>query len=239
MKELENLPPGIEIYTNIISSAEAEYLIDNVENAVNNNFYDQQLIAGTKGGNSITVNGNTLTKTEDMRICNTQWGIPNLHSPDATCLRRNNGINLSEHGFLNTQCICGIKEIDGLIGKLMLKCLEKYINKYQIGFTQDEGLLIIKQGENHTNEYSYDDNPFINRILSMHMPLNINNGEEYMKFKYFDFSVVLSKPSIILFPSSFIYSYSKNKIDGLYEIQNYFNNNPNQEYLEQLFGNNN
>lgn len=209
MKQLDNLPVGIEIFTNIISNLEAEYLIDKVENAVNEN-----------------------------NNCSCKWGIPSLHSPDITCLRRNLGINISEHGFLNADCDCGIREIDATIGKLMLKCLEKYIAKYSIGFTQDEGLIIIKQGEDHVTENGIDDNPFVNRVLSMHMPLNISDGQKYMYFPFFDFEISLSSPSIILFPSNFIYSYSKSKIDGLYEVQNYLNNDPSQEYLNQIFANN-
>jgi hypothetical protein len=87
-------------------------------------------------------------------------------------------------------------------------------------------------------ELGVDDNPFINRVISMHMPLNINGGQEYIKFQHLDFSITLTGPSVILFPSNFIYSYSKTKNEGLYEIQNYLNNNPTQEFLEAVFNDN-
>jgi hypothetical protein len=209
MKQLNNLPKGIEIFTQMLSSIEAEYLIDKIESGI-----------GSENN------------------CKCEWGIPVLHSPDASCLRRNLAINISEHSFQNTECNCGIREIDSMIGKIMLKCLDKYTSKYGIPFTQDEGFIVVKQGDEHVEEFGVDDNPFINRVISMHMPLNINGGQEYIKFQHLDFSITLTGPSVILFPSNFIYSYSKTKNEGLYEIQNYLNNNPTQEFLEAVFNDN-
>lgn len=209
MDQISNLPLGVEIYTKIMSPLEAEYLIDKIENSIN--FSDE---------------------------CNCSWGEPSLHSPDITCLRRNLAINLSNHAFLNTKCVCGIREIDAMLGKIMLKCLKKYTDKYPIGFTQDEGMIVVKQGDNHMDVEGVDDNPFVNRVLSMHMPLNIDSSIEYINFPVLDFSISVSSPSIILFPSNFIYAYSKINNPGLYEVQNYLNNNPSQEYLESIFSEN-
>lgn len=206
MKEIVNLPHGIEVYSGIISNGEAEFLIDKVESAINS-----------------------------KNKCDVHWGTPTLHSPDITCLRKNLAVNLSEHSFMNTSCNCGIKEIESTLGKAMLKCLDKYTKKYSIGLTQDEGFLIVKQGEDHTVDTGIDDNPFVNRVLSMHFPLNLEGGREYIKFNNIDYSISLSLPSIILFPSNFLFAYSKSKNDGLYEIQNFFNDNPSQEYFEQVF----
>ena len=118
----------------------------------------------------------------------------------------------------------------------MLKCLEKYATKYGIGFTFDEGFVAIKQEEEHIPETGIDDNPFVNRILSMHFPLNPNSSKEYLKFPNIDYSISLSSPSIIMFPSNFLFAYQKPYQEGLYEIENFFNDNPSQEYYEQVFG---
>lgn len=206
MKEIDNLPHGIEIYSGIISADEAEYFIDTIEAA-----------------------------TYSSGKCDAKWGTPQLHSPDISCLRRNLAINLSQHSFQNTECDCGIRQVESALGKIMLKCLEKYTNKYSVSFTQDEGFLIVKRGEKHVDKVGVDDNPFVNRVLSMHMPLNVEKGREYIKFPNIDYSISLSYPSLIFFPSNFLFSYSKNNYDDLYEVQNFFNDNPSQEYFEQAF----
>ena len=207
MKEIKDLPPGIEIYSNIISYPEAEFLIDNLESSINS---DSE--------------------------CEISWGIPQLHSPDITCLRGDKAVALSDHAFKNINCDCGIKQIESMLGKVMLKCLEKYATKYGIGFTFDEGFVAIKQEEEHIPETGIDDNPFVNRILSMHFPLNPNSSKEYLKFPNIDYSISLSSPSIIMFPSNFLFAYQKPYQEGLYEIENFFNDNPSQEYYEQVFG---
>lgn len=206
MKEVNNLPIGIEVYSGIMSSDEAELIIDQIESAVNSN-----------------------------NKCDVHWGTPTLHSPDVTCLRRGEAINLSEHSFQNANCNCGIREIEIKLGKIMIKCLEKYSDKYSVGITQDEGFIIVRQTDEHISEYGVDDNPFVNRLLSLHFPLNLIPGSKYIEFKNLDYSLSLSYPSIIIFPSNFLFSYSKEKQDGLYEIQNFFNNNPSQEYFEKVF----
>lgn len=210
MRQIENLPPGLEIFSNVISFTEAESIIDRIESS-------------------------TVDHESD---CEVSWGIPQMHSPDISCLRRNDAIALSEHSFLNSSCSCGIKEIDASIGKLMLKCLEKYVSKYDIGLTQDEGFYCVKYGQNHIDLGVVDDNPFVNRVISMHFPLNIDASQEYIKFKNIDFSINVSSPSIIFFPSNFVFSYEKPYHDGLYEIQNFFNNNPDQEFFEKVFSKN-
>lgn len=207
MKQVEGTPPGIEIFSNVLSLPEAEFMIDKIESAVN-----------------------------EENSCELGWGIPKMHSPDISCLRRNDAIALSEHSFLNTECTCGIREVETSLGKLMLKCLEKYVAKYDLGVTQDEGFYCVKYGEEHVDLGSVDDNPFVNRVISMHFPLNINPGSQYIKFKNIDFSVTLSSPSIILFPSNYLFSYEKPYHDGLYEIQNFFNNNPDQQFFDHMFG---
>lgn len=210
MKEIENLPRGIEVYSNIISFPEADYFIDSLESAINSN-----------------------------SKCSVEWGTPTLHSPDITCLRGDQAITLSDHAFKNTECDCGIKSLESMLGKVMLKCLEKYSLKYGVGFTYDEGFIAIRQHEkSHISETGIDDNPFVNRTLSMHFPLNPNPSIEYIKFKNIDYSLSLSSPSIVLFPSNFLFAYEKPFQEGLYEIQNFFNDNPSQEYFEQVFGEN-
>jgi hypothetical protein len=207
MKQLTNLPPGIEIFSNIISYSEADAMVDIIESAID-------------------------TKNN----CNLQWGLPKMHSPDISSLRRNDAVAVSEHTFLNADCSCGLKEIDSTLGKLMLKCLEKYVSKYDIGITQDEGFYCVKYDKSHVDFGVVDDNPFVNRLVSMHMPLNINEPTEYIRFKNLDFSISISSPSIILFPSNFLFSYEKPYTEGLYEIQNFFNNNPDNQFFDKIFG---
>lgn len=207
MKQLNNLPPGIEIFSNIFSYSEADSIVDVIESA-------------TVGKNN----------------CNLKWGIPKMHSPDISSLRRNIAVAISEHTFLNADCSCGLKEVDSTLGKLMLKCLEKYVTKYDIGVTQDEGFYCVKYGREHINFGVVDDNPFVNRVVSMHLALNVNQPIEYIKFKNIDFSINISTPSLILFPSNFLFSYEKPYIEDLYEIQNFFNNNPDNQFFENIFG---
>lgn len=207
MKQIDNLPPGVEIFSNVLSFSEAEFLIDKIESATKSN----------KG-------------------CEVSWGTPQMHSPDISCLRRNDSIALSEHSFLNSSCSCGIREVDASLGKIMLKCLEKYVSKYDLGLTQDEGFFCVKYGDNHVDLGVVDDNPFVNRVVSMHFPLNIDSSQEYIKFKNLGFTTNLSSPSIVMFPSTFLFTYEKPYHEGLYEIQNFFNNNPSQEFFEQVFG---
>jgi len=208
MKQIDNLPPGIEIFSNVFSFSEAEFIIDKIESATNN-----------------------------KKNCDISWGIPKMHSPDISSLRRNEAVAISEHSFLNSSCSCGIREVDASLGKIMLKCLEKYVAKYDIGITQDEGFFCVKHGSNHVEFGVVDDNPFVNRIISMHFPLNIDASSEYIKFKNLNFTATLSSPSVIMFPSTFLFSYEKPYHEGLYEIQNFFNNNPSQEFFESVFGN--
>jgi hypothetical protein len=208
MKQIDGIPPGIEIFSNVLSYSEADFIIDKIESAIN-----------------------------DKNACDLEWGIPKMHSPDISCLRRDQAIAISEHSFLNSECVCGIREIDASLGKIMLKCLEKYVSKYDIGITQDEGFYCVKQGEDHVSYGVVDDNPFVNRIVSMHFALNVDGATQYIKFKNINFAATISSPSIILFPSNYLFSYEKPYNDGLYEIQNYFNNNPDQDFFEKIFGN--
>lgn len=203
-----NLPNGVEVYSNIISNSEADYLIDIIDGSRNK-----------------------------KDTCDIEWGIPELHSPDISCLRNNKAISMSHHAFLNNECSCGIRQAESLVGKLMLKCLEKYVEKYGVGFTQDEGFTVINRGDDHVEDVGVDDNPFVNRILSLHFPLNPSPSKEYLHFPLLDYGITLSSPSIVMFPSNFIFRYSKPRQDDMYEIINFFNDNPDQEFYENVFGN--
>jgi len=167
--------------------------------------------------------------------CGATWSIPSSHSPDISCFRGNSGINISEHGFYNAECNCGLKELDALLGKTMLRSLGEYNKQYDTFFTQDEGFVILKQEENHVDHIVVDENPFVNRLVSYSIALNVDGPIEYMNFNKFDFKVVLSKPSLVIYPSNFMYSYSKPYNEGLYEVLNYFNNNPAEEVFDQIF----
>lgn len=205
MRQIQNLPTGIEIFTDFLSISEAEYIIDAVEKAAESD-------------------------------CGATWGIPSSHSPEISSFRNNDGINISEHGFYNSSCTCGLKEIDGMLGTTMLKTLTEYNKKYGTFFTQDEGFVITRQSDKHIDQIVIDDNPFVNRVISYNLALNVDEPIQYMNFNKFDFEVTLSKPSLVVFPSNFIYSYSKPKNEDLYEVLNYFNNNPGNETFDKVFG---
>lgn len=167
--------------------------------------------------------------------CGVKWDIPSSHSPDISSFRNNLGFNISEHGFYNGSCFCGIKELDGILGSTMMKALSEYNNKYGTFFTQDEGFVITKQSENHIEDIVIDENPFVNRLISFNIALNVDSPIEYMYFDKFDFSITIKSPFLIIYPSNFIYSYKKQKNDGLYEIYNFFNQNPSQDTFDQVF----
>jgi hypothetical protein len=120
-----------------------------------------------------------------------------------------------------------------------MKTLEEYADKYSIGFTQDEGFIVVKYGDNHQEGVSVDDNPYINRLISWSLALNVEEMVQYIKFDKLNYTMSITSPSIIIYPSNFIYSYSKPKVDGLYEIQNYFNANPTQELFDEAMGQSN
>lgn len=206
MRQIQNLPTGIEIFTDFMSISEAEYIIDAVESAVE-------------------------------KDCGAKWTMPpSSHSPDISCFRNNFGINISEHGFKNSSCSCGLKEIDAILGTTMLKSLAIYNKKYSLTLTQDEGFVISKQAESHVDQIVIDENPFVNRVISYNIALNVEDPIEYMRFEHFDLDITLSQPSIVVYPSNFIYAYSKPKNEDLYEVLNYFNNNPQAEVFDQVFG---
>lgn len=211
MKRADGLPIGIEAWTNVLSTSEAELIIDQIEESISSN-----------------------------RCQDTSWQkAPFVHSPDISMLKGNEGINISHHSFLNKECECGIKRVESYIGSLMMKTLEQYADKYNIGFTQDEGFIVVRYGDNHQDGVSTDDNPYINRLVSWSLALNIEDVSQYIKFNKLNYTVSIASPSIIIYPSNFIYSYSKPNINGLYEIQNYFNANPTQELLDEALNQSN
>lgn len=167
--------------------------------------------------------------------CGAKWGIPETHSPDISFLRGNEGINISQHGFMNAECSCGLKELDGMLGEKMLQILTKYTSDYSIGFSQDEGFIITKQSKDHVSEIVIDDNPFVNRVISYHFAMNVEDPINYINFINFDLEITVKQPSIIVFPSNFIYSYEKMYHEGLYEVINFFNNNPTDEIFNEAF----
>jgi hypothetical protein len=204
MREINNSPVGIKIFTDFMSYSEADYIINAIESA-----------------------------TE--KDCGATWDIPSSHSPDISSFRNNLGINISEHGFLNKQCSCGLKEIDSMLGNTMLDALTEYNKQYGTFFTQDEGFVVTKQGENHIDEIVIDENPFVNRLISYHIALNVDEPISYMKFNKLNFELTIKSPILIIHPSNFIYSYSKPKNDDLYEIMNFFNQNPSDEVFDEVF----
>ena len=211
MKKAEGLPVGIEAWTNVLSLSEAELIIDQLEESIGSN-----------------------------KCTDTSWQkAPFVHSPDISMLKGNDGINLSHHSFINKNCECGIKRLESYIGSLMMKTLEEYANKYNIGFTQDEGFIAVKYGDSHQDGISIDDNPYINRLVSWSLALNVEELIQYIKFDKLDYTLSTTSPTIIIYPSNFIYSYSKPNVDGLYEIQNYFNANPTQELLDEALSQSN
>lgn len=211
MKKAEGLPIGIEAWTNVLSLSEAELIIDQIEESIGSE-----------------------------KCPDTSWQTaPFVHSPDISMLKGNEAINISHHRFVNQDCDCGIKKLDSYIGSLMIKTLEEYSKKYDVGFSQDEGFIAVRQGENHQDGTSIDENPYINRIISWSFALNVENLIQYIKFDKLNYTLSTNTPSIIIYPSNFVYSYSKPKVDGLYEIQNYFNANPTQELLNEAFSQSN
>lgn len=176
-----------------------------------------------------------IVESSTEKDCQVEWSIPSSHSPDISCFRNNLGINISEHGFYNKECSCGLKELDGLLGSTMLKALTEYNKEYNTFFTQDEGFVITKQEENHIEEIVVDENPFVNRLISYNVAVNVDDPITYINFDKLKYSLTISKPALIIFPSNFIYSYTKPKNEGLYEVMNYFNNNPSEEVFEQIF----
>ena len=89
---------------------------------------------------------------------------------------------------------------------VFVKCVNDYIERYDIKITQDEGLTLLKYSESKKYDYHADSDWTMYRTLSALIYLNpqaYEGGETH--FKLFDLSVKPEKPSIVLFPSNYAY----------------------------------
>lgn len=87
-----------------------------------------------------------------------------------------------------------------------IKCVNHYMERYDIPITQDEGLTLLRYSESKKYDFHADAAWTSYRVASALIYLNpseYEGGETY--FKLFDLKVKPEKPSIVLFPSNYAY----------------------------------
>lgn len=97
----------------------------------------------------------------------------------------------------------------GRVKELFIDAVKNYMNKYSTYISQDEGLTLLKYDINNKYDYHSDADWTLYRTLSGIIYLNpqeYDGGETH--FKFFDISIKPEKPSIVLFPSNYIYSHA-------------------------------
>ena len=84
--------------------------------------------------------------------------------------------------------------------------LRDYANTFDVGLAGDEGFNLLRYGVGNSYDYHVDAAPQAYRIISALIYLNPDDytgGETH--FTYFDLKVKPDSPSIVLFPSNYVY----------------------------------
>jgi predicted 2-oxoglutarate/Fe(II)-dependent dioxygenase YbiX len=94
----------------------------------------------------------------------------------------------------------------GRVKQEFVKCVDHYCKVFDLSIMQDEGLSLLKYSGEGKYDFHADADWRMYRVLSGLIYLNpqdYEGGETY--FKHFDLSVHPDKPSIVLFPSNYVY----------------------------------
>lgn len=92
---------------------------------------------------------------------------------------------------------------------IFIEAVNEYIKEFKINITQDEGLTLLKYGENNKYDYHIDADWAIYRVASALIYLNpqeYEGGETH--FNLIDLTVKPDGPAIVLFPSNYAYSHA-------------------------------
>ena len=95
------------------------------------------------------------------------------------------------------------------IKEVFIECVKEYMQDYEISITQDESLVLLRYSEYNKYDYHVDANWNLYRVLSGLIYLNpteYEGGETH--FDQFDLSINPEEPSIVLFPSNYIYKHA-------------------------------
>jgi len=93
--------------------------------------------------------------------------------------------------------------------RIMIDCVNHYIDYHKIDVTQDEGLDLLRYEVGNKYDYHADSNWKMYRTVSMLIYLNPSDyegGETH--FKHFDLSVKPEVPSVVVFPSNYAYEHT-------------------------------
>lgn len=95
------------------------------------------------------------------------------------------------------------------VKSIMVACVNDYMNYFNINVTQDEGLDLLRYEINNKYDYHIDSDWTMYRTVSMLIYLNPSDyegGETH--FEHFDINVKPEGPSVVIFPSNYIYRHS-------------------------------
>lgn len=133
-------------------------------------------------------------------ISNESWSDSSIgENIITTHIRSSKGIDLD---VLN-------KSLSKELRSYLTACLKDYCNDYSINLISDEGINILKYEDYDKYDYHSDDGPYLSRTVSILIYLNPNEYEGgETDFKFFGISIDPPEPSIVIFPSNYIYTHA-------------------------------
>lgn len=105
--------------------------------------------------------------------------------------------------------IDNVQALSNKIRENFYECVRHYTRHFETSVVQDEGLNVLKYEGADNYTYHVDASWDMYRTISALIYLNPNKYEGgHTHFKYFDLSVKPENPSIVLFPSNYLYLHS-------------------------------
>lgn len=134
-------------------------------------------------------------------------------------IRSSEGLNLDE----NTPIL------SSKIREHFYENIKHYVKHFETSVVQDEGLQVLKYEDYDKYDYHTDSAWDMYRTISALIYLNPNKYEGgHTHFKYFDLFVKPEKPSVVLFPSNYLYLHAATPVikGKKYVIVSWLNDKP-------------
>lgn len=134
-------------------------------------------------------------------------------------IRSSEGLNLDE----NTPIL------SSKIREHFYENIKHYVKHFETSVVQDEGLQVLKYEDHDKYDYHTDSAWDMYRTISALIYLNPNKYEGgHTHFKYFDLFVKPEKPSVVLFPSNYLYLHAATPVikGKKYVIVSWLNDKP-------------
>jgi predicted 2-oxoglutarate/Fe(II)-dependent dioxygenase YbiX len=125
--------------------------------------------------------------------------------------------------------IDNVQSLSGKIRESFYGCVKDYVKHFDTSVLQDEGLNVLKYEGADNYTYHVDASWNMYRTISALIYLNPNKYEGgHTHFKYFDLYIKPEKPSIVLFPSNYLYLHSAKPVTKgrKYVIVTWLNDKP-------------